>query len=891
MLKQANKSTILRLLYIIIVHLCCSTQVLSQTLLNGEGLKRNVAVSDSVVSTPQVVQTDTLIQTFVDTANIVFDDGDIDGPITYKADDSIVYDMKNQKLYLYGNSYMKYTTIEIESDEIEYNWVTGTLTARGKIDSLGQISERALFTESSGTYEADSMQYNFKTKKGRTYDVITEQEGAYIHSEIVQKNQYDEWYGYKTKYTTCTDKDHPHFYLGANKSKVIPDKVMVTGPVNLVVEDIPTPLYLPFGIFPTKAGRRSGIVMPTYGEQPSLGFFLKDGGYFWAVNDHLSLTFLGEVYTRGRFGFSVNANYRKIYKYNGSLLLKYFRTPPTDKFLSNDGLNNDFSIEWSHSMDSKARPNNTFSANVSGRSSSYNSNSQQTTEQLLEVQVTSNINYTRRLSKINSSFQISAKHNQNFRNNTINITLPELSFNASRFTPFQKKIKTEKKAFYEKIGFQYSARAKSAISTIDSLLFKPESLDEIQYGMIQSATVDVPFNLFKFFVVKPAFQYNERWYFKQEDIVWRGDSIQVGEDLEYRATESFYQNGFFGVRDFNFSTSISTTITGIYNFKAKKLKAIRHVIKPTVDYTFRPDFSAEKWNYYDSYINGETLQQVDYSKYAFLNQLYGTPGQGLQNLFTVNIRNNFEMKIFNKKDTVESIKKVPLIEQFNVATGYDFTADSLKIRPLVLSAQSSIFKGLISWNTGATLDPYAINDARRKIDETYFSTNKRLLRFDNAYASVQLNLNGKSKTKTAAIPQYGTINEREYIMNNPEMFYDFNIPWSLSIGYRLNITKGVAGNIDSTLLTANTLTIGGHINITPKWQVNVTSGYDLRNKEMTLTNVRVERDLHCWVLAFNWTAFPLNRQTYSIDLHVKSPILQELKLSRKQPPGTTTSVF
>lgn len=896
MLKQGYKSTILRLLYIIIVYSCCYTQVLGQNFLKGEANKTKVESIDStaidfIINTASDSISNLLLETSVDTVNIVFADGDIDGPITYSADDSIVYDMKNQKLYLFGNSYMKYTTIEIESEEIEYDWITGTLTSRGKVDSTGNILARAKFTEASGTYEADSMQYNFKTKKGRTFDVITEQAGAYIHSEIVQKNQYDEWYGYKTKYTTCTNKDHPHFYLGANKSKVIPDKVMVTGPVNLVIQDIPTPLYLPFGIFPTKTGRKSGIVMPTYGEQPSLGFFLKDGGYFWAVNEHLSLTFLGEVYTRGRFGFSVNANYRKIYKYNGSILLKYFRTPPADKFLSSAGLNNDFSLDWSHSMDSKAKPNNTFSANVSGRSSNYNSNSLQTTEQLLEVQVTSNINYTRRLSKINSSFQISAKHNQNFRNNTINITLPELSFNASRFTPFQKKIKTEKKAFYEQIGFQYSARAKSAISTIDSILFKPESLAEIQYGMIQSATVDVPFNLFKFFVVKPSFQYNERWYFKQEELIWRGDSIQVGEDKIPRTTESVYKNGFFGVRDFNFSTAISTTATGIYNFKTKHVKAIRHVIKPTVNYTFRPDFSTEKWNYYDSYINGETLKEVEYNKYAFLNQLYGTPGQGVQNLFTLNIRNNFEMKVVDKKDSLQGLKKVPLLDQFNFATGYDFTADSLKIKPLVISAQSSILKNLISWNVGATFDPYALNDSRTKVADTYFSQNKRLLRFDNAFASVQLNLNGKTKSKAPTIPLYGTINEREYIMNNPEMFYDFNIPWSLSIGYRLNVSKGVAGNIDSTLLTANALTISGHINITPKWQLNVSSGYDLRNKEMTLTNVRVERDLHCWVLAFNWTAFPLNRQTYSIDLHVKSAILQELKLSRKQPPGTTTSIF
>lgn len=871
LLKQSNKSTVLRLLYLFIVHFLVYTQVFCQ--------------NEAIDSLSTVGNDSLVLQTTVDTVNIVYDDGDIDGPINYHAADSIVYDLKNQKLYLFGSAYMKYTDIELNSHEIDYDWTTGTLTSRGKVGENGELESGASFTEKSGAYEADSMQYNFKTGKGRTFDVVTEQDGAYIHSEIVQKNEFDEWYGYKTKYTTCTDKEHPHFYLGAKKSKVIPDKVMVTGPVNLVVEDVHTPLYLPFGIFPTKTGRRSGIIMPQYGEQPSLGFFLKDGGYFWAVNDHLSLTFLGEVYTRGRFGLSVNANYRKIYKYNGGLTLSYFRTPPNDKFLSNDGLNNDFSIDWSHTMDSKARPNNTFSANVNGRTSSFNSNSLETSEQLLEVQVNSNINYTRRLSKINSSFQISARHNQNFANNSISITLPELSFNASRFTPFQRKIQTEKKAFYEKIGFVYTAKTKAAITTVDSLLLTKESLDDIQFGVSQTATMDMPFNLFKYFVFRPSFTYNERWYIKEDlKFIDPNDTLQT--------VQTSFNNGFFGVRDFSVNAALSTTVTGIYHFKTKNVKAIRHIIKPTLNYSFVPDFTTDRWGYYDNYINPETGAEVEYNKFQSASRIYGgAPGGGMQNRFTLNIRNNFEMKVVNKKDSLGGLKKIPLLEQFNVSTGYDFTADSLKLSPLDFSAQSSLFNNLISWNVGATFNAYALNENRAPINKTYFSTNNRLLRFDRANASIQLNLKGKAKNNAEDISQFGTIEERQFIANNPDMFYDFNVPWSLSVGYRMNITKGVAGNLDSTVVTANTITFGGHINVTPKWQINLSSGFDIRNQEITLTNVRVERDLHCWVLAFNWTAFPLNRQTYAIDLHVKSPILQELKLSRKQPPGTVSSVF
>ena len=890
--KQVIKSTSIRLLYIFIVHFFLYSQVFGQTIPIDTSVNQSLTSNDSIQETKKdSTYTST---TSYDTVNIVYDDGDIEEPITYSATDSIVYDMKNQKLLLFGSSKMKYTTIDIQSEQIEYDWVSSTLTARGKVDSTGLLTENAKFTESSGEYLADSMQYNFKTKKGRTYDVVTEQDGAYIHSEIVQKNQYEEWYGYKTKYTTCTNPEHPHFYLGANKSKVIPGKVMVTGPVNLVVADINTPLYLPFGIFPTKAGRRSGIVMPEYGEQPSLGFFLKNGGYYWAVNDNLSLTFLGDIYTRGRFGLSVDADYRKIYKYQGSLFFKYFRTPPEDRFLSNTGTSNDYRIEWSHTMDSKARPNNSFSASVTGASSNYNGNSLQTTEQLLEVQLTSNVTYTRRFSKINSNFQISARHNQNLQTRKIDLTLPELSFNASRFTPFQKKIQTEKKMFYEKIGITYTSRAKAAISTYDSLFLRQENLDDIQYGMMQTARVDMPFNLAKFFTVNPSFNYNERWYFKQEDRTFFGDSLDIDDDgdLDYYEYTNQVNNGFFGLRDFNFSTDIATTVTGIYNFKTKNVKAIRHIIKPTINYTLSPDFGAPRWNYVDTYYNSDTQEDIEYNRYStYNNLLYGTPSGGLQNLITFNLRNNFEMKVVDRKDSLQNLKKVSLLEQLNLSTGYNFTADSLKIQPFIISAQSSLFSNLISWNIGATLDPYAINESRQKINQTQFQVNKRLLRFDRANVALQFNLNPKAKNKMIDQTQYGTLNEREYIANNPQMFYDFDIPWSLSVGYRLNITKGVSGNIDSTAVTANSLTLSGHINITPKWQINLSTGYDLRDKDLTLTNLRVERDLHCWVLAFNWTAYPLNRQTYSIDLHVKSPILQELKLSRKQPVGTTSSVF
>ncbi|MCB9226306.1 MAG: hypothetical protein H6578_03940 [Chitinophagales bacterium] len=884
------KSTSFIILYTFLVQLLSAGQVFCQNI-----------PSDTTVNTSLTTATDTLNQTLAlkdsslitqtDTANIVYDDGDIDGPITYKATDSIVYDLANKKMYLYNGAYMKYTDLELESDEIEFDWTTYTLTSRGKRDSTGAIIEDAKFTENSGTYSADSMQYNFKTKKGRTFAVVTEQDGAFIHSEIVQKNEYNEWYGYKTKFTTCTNIDHPHFYFQARKSKVIPDKVMVTGPVDLVVEGINTPLALPFGIFPTKKGRRSGILMPQYGEQPNYGFFLQNGGYYWAVNDKLALTFLGSVFTRGRFGVSVGADYKKLYKRSGNFQVSYDRLPPDDKFVPNSTATNQYEIIWNHTMDNKARPNLSFQASVNASSNGFNKSRLDNNDKVLTAQTNSNITLRRTFRNKPYNFSIYAGHTQNFSNRNISFTMPSVTFNVTPFNPFERKIQTTKKRFYEKIRFSYSINAKAAVSTTDSTLFKAETLDKIRYGIMQKASVNIPFNIAKFFTFNPYFNYNEKWFFKREDRYFYGDSIMENGRMVYKDYLSNDETGFFAVRNFDLGVDLSTTLTGIYNFKkAKNFKAIRHIMKPRLTYKFNPDFSDERWKFYSSYYNADQNKTYEYDRFSTLNSILsfgGAPNQ-MNNIVGIEIGNNFEAKFRNKKDSTQLYKKVPLIDQLTFATGYNFTADSLKIQPFTIRASSNILNGLISWNINSTFSPYALHDSlNREINKSYFSTNKRLLRFDRANIALNFNLRGKSKQEKDYKPQQGTVSEQEYVFNNPQLFYDFNIPWSLSIGYNIGLQKGMLGNPDTTNITTNSITLSGHINITPKWQVNLRTGFDVIRKDLTITTVRVERDLHCWLLAFDWTAYPLNRQTYAIELRVKSPLLQELKLTRKKPLGST----
>lgn len=902
---QANIHTFKKIVYTFVLHFAIVGQILCQNV-DSSNLQLNVidsliANQEKLESFTQPLLNDTSLQDSIlkkpsapkadyDTVEIIFGDDDIDAPITYTALDSIVYDVKNEKVYLHQEADMKYEDVYIQSDLIRFDWTTSVLLAEGVEDSLGNLVGTPIFKDKDQEYLANKMEYNFSNRKGKIYDVFTEEGGAFLHTKVVKRNEFEEWFGQKTWFTTCENKDHPHFYIEANRSKVIPGKLIVTGPANLKVQGVNTPLVLPFALFPSNKERRSGIIFPEYGENAGLGIFFRNLGYYWAVSDKLSLAFTSDIYTRGTFRVGVDGNYVKRYKYNGNFSLSYTRTPPTEKFVSKAGLSNDFRVEWSHTMDAKANPNNSFSASVTGGSRSFNQNTLVTNEQSLEAQLSSNITYGRRFQGKPYSFSMNARHNQDMTTGQVQLTLPEAIFNVTRLQPFQRKVRSEKKKFYESIGIQYNTRAKAFIEGADSTFFSSETLNNIQTGIQHTATIDAPFNLFKHFSIKPAFNYTERWYFKEETQSFDPDTTftMVSDSFErdIKNIREDYETGFFDLRNFSVNTDISTTITGIFNFKGDKIKAIRHVIKPNLRHTFTPDFGNERWGVYDTYYDEAQDRLIQYNQFQFLNGLYGTPGQGMQNALNFSVTNNFEMKKLNKKDSVKSYKNVPIIDNLTMNMGYNFAADSLKIQDLNIRAFSSLFNNVVTWNYSANFSAYTVDSTNRRINTTAWEAERRLMRLRNMSLAVNINLNPKAKPQMRN-PTAGTIQERDYVLNNPEMFYDFNIPWSLRIGYNAGITKGTQQNPDSLLFSLNSLTVVGHINITPKWQINITSGYNVRDKDLTLTNVRVERDLHCWVLAFQWTAYPIEVQTFAIDLHVKSPLLQELKLSRKQPPNRT----
>lgn len=840
-------------------------------------------VQDSVLKTDSAftVVADTV--SLNDTADLA-NQSEIQDIITYKAADSIVYDMNTKKMYLYNGSDVQYQKIKLNADLVDFDWNTYTLTSQGVLDSAGNLKGTPVFEDDGKQYKAKKMKYNFKTKKGIVFEVVTKEGDAYVHSETVKKNEYDEWFGLASKYTTC-DLDHPHFYFKAKKVKIVPNKVMVSGPANLWVGDVPTPLVLPFGLFPVKQGKRSGIVLPEYGQDAVLGFFLRNGGYYWAVNDYLGLKFLAQVSTNGTFGAGLNAQYALRYRFNGNIAFNYLRSRPYDPDLPDAKASNSYSFSWTHNQDPRSIPNSSFGASVQMQSADYYNASRVTDTRLLNTSFNSSVNYSRVFPGTPLSLSVNLRHSQNLLNRTINFGLPTIRLSMSRIAPFKPKIKTEKLRWYESIGFAYSLEFQNNISTYDSLLFNVSTVDKFRFGINQNLTIDAPLKVLKYLNITPAFQYQERTYFKGIDKYWNPDTTYVFDDkgnvdtLNGRiVTDTVWR--FNSTRNFSASVSFSTKLTGIFQFKGKYLKAIKHVFTPQVSFNYSPDFGSDRFKYY-KYVQGNA--NGDLTKYSMFepDAVYGIPGSGQVAQLSWSLNNNFEAKVFSKKDTATHTQKLGLLDQVNLSGGYNFIADSMRLQPFNLTVVAARIFNLINLNFNAVFDPYAVDSNNRKINTYEYNKSKQLLRFSTANVNASMSLHGKQKTTQpdqTSPPNF----MGDYVSYSPDQIYNFDIPWNLSLGYNFNITKGTFENPD-TIVTVQSIRASADVNITPHWKIAVSTGFDVSRKQMSLTNVTVIRDLHCWELSFNWTpALPtFDRQQFTIILQPKSSTLKDLKLQKK----------
>lgn len=817
-----------------------------------------------------------------DTVNID-NSGEIQDEITYKAADSIVYDMTTKKMYLYNGSDVKYQKIKLKANLVDFDWTTMTLTSQGTIDSAGELQGTPVFEDDGKEYKAKKMKYNFKTKKGIVFEVLTKEGDAYIHSEVVKKNEYDEWFGLGSKYTTC-DLDHPHFYFKSKKVKIVPNKVMVTGPANLWVGDVPTPLYLPFGIFPVKQGKRSGLVLPEYGQDGIQGFFLRNGGYYWAVNDYLGLKFLGQVGTNGTVGAGINAQYAWRYKFTGSLSFSYLRSRPQDPDLPGAKSSNSYSLSWTHTQDPRSLPNSSFGASVQIQSADFYSASRVTDTRLLNTSFNSSVNYGHTFTGSPFSLAIGLRHQQNLLNRTIGFSLPTIHVGMSRVAPFKSKVQSGALKWYENIGITYAFDFQNTINTYDSILFNRSTLDKFRFGISQTLSIDAPFKIAKYLNVTPSFNYQERTYFKGIDKFWDPDTVyavrgdgrvdtiagQIKSDTVWR---------FNSARNFSANLSIGTKVVGIFKFKNKYIKAMRHIFTPSATFSYSPDFGSSFWKY-NRYVQSDAGGRI--TKYSVFepDAVYGVPGSGQVGQLSWSLVNSFELKTFSKKDTVTHEQKVGLFDQIGISGGYNFIADSLRLQPFNLVIGAARIFNLINLNFSASFDPYAVDSLNRKINTYEFTKSRRLVRFSTANISASMSLH--SKPKPAANNDVAPNYMGDYVSYNPNQIYNFDIPWNLSLGYNFNIYKGTTFNPD-TLITVQSIHATADFNLTPHWKVAISTGFDVSRKQITLTNVSVIRDLHCWELAFTWTpplpTFP--NQQFTIILHPKSNTLKDLKLQKK----------
>lgn len=779
--------------------------------------------------------------------------GAIDKQVVYSARDSMRFDLAAKRIYLYGAADVKYNDIQLKADFITINWETNLIHARGTTDSSGKLIGRPVFSQGSQEFESLEMDYNFKTRKGKIKEIYTKQGEGYLHGEQVRKGAQEDFYVRNGKYTTCDLPDHPHFYIHAGKIKVIPNDKIVTGPANLVIEDIPTPLAVPFGLFPNSTTRKSGIVFPTYGESPALGFYLKDGGYYFGINDYFDAILQGSIYSRGSWGLSAGSNYNVRYKYNGRFSLGYSKIIQGDPDLLGSRVNKDFFIRWNHSQDPKANPNARFAASVQAGSSNYNYLNSLNPSTIVTNTFQSSISYSRTFGNSPWSMVLSAGHSQNTATKVISVSAPEVQVNRNRSFPFKRKEGVGKERWYERIGYTYTLQSRNTISMADSLYGRPGWEKKFRNGVQHLLPISTSFQLFRFVTVSPSINTSWKWYF---------DSIRKRMDENQKLITDTLP-GFNSSLEYNANVSASTRI---FSFLKIGKSTIRNVMNPQVSFRYQPDFSTLEYGYFGP---GGTL--AAYSPYQ--ESIYGQPSVGRQGTLGFSINNNLEGKFKSRRDS-SGMKKVVILEAFNISSGYNLAADSLNWQQLSLAGRTKLFKKL-DFVYSSSYDFYALDPVSKvRVNRLEINQNARLMRMVNtrfAFTTVLASSARKEKKSTKGTPEQ--VNE---INANPEAYVDFSIPWELSASYNLSLT-----NTGKEIAQSQVLNLTGRINLTSKWRFEFSSGYDFRLKDFAFSTVDIYRDLHCWEMHFNWIPFGF-RKSFNFTINVKSSVLQDLKLNRRR---------
>lgn len=795
----------------------------------------------------------------------------IEVPIFSNGEDSMIYSLDGKKVFLYKNATVKYKDLELRAQFIEFDMEKKEVFAKGLPDSTGKVVGKPIFKEGSQSYEMDNIFYNFDTKRAKITGVVSEQAGGYMHSRVVKKMENNVANIADGKFTTC-DQDHPHYYIAITKGKVIPNDKIISGPAYLVIEDVPFPLILPFGFFPNTKSRASGVIIPEYGEEANRGVFLRGGGFYFGISDYIDLKLTTEIYSFGSWGVHTQSTYRKRYKYTGNLGFDFSKVKMEMDTTSS------YWIRWTHTQDSKASPNSTFSASVNFGSSNHNKYNAQSINNFLENQINSSISYSKTFVGTPFNFNTSFTHSQNNRTKQVNLTFPRVSFSMSRIYPFKRKTNIGAPAWYEKIGFSLSSSLDNSVSVLENNLFKRSVVDSMRNGMKHDIPLSTSFNLLKYITVSPSVSYSENWYMKTIEKHWNNVTNKVELDTI---------SGFKRAWQYSSSVSMSTKIYGMFNFGTNKaIQAIRHVITPSISISYRPDFSESKYGYY-KYVKSNA--KGDLAKYSIFEQsLYGGPGSGKSGSIGFNLGNNLEMKVRSSKDTVNNFKKIKIFESLNFGTSYNLLADSMNISDITISGYTRLFDK-VNINFSGLLSPYAIDSKGYKINKFEYQSTGKFSRFVNGNIGVDFSLNSSRKVDQAVAQNrarelddraIGSADESNFGQalntNYGNMQYvDFDIPWNLRINYNFSYSKpGYEKSISQTL------SFSGDISLTKKWKIGFTSGYDFKSQKLTTTSLNIFRDLHCWEMRM--AIIPIgNYKSYSFQINVKSGMLQDLKWTKR----------
>ncbi len=823
----------------------------------------------------------------------------LEAEVKYTADDSFRIKISEQKIYLYKNAKVEYQNINLESHYVEFDMNDNTVMAAGLKDTAGVLQGKPLFSQGEETFNSDTLMYNFKSRKGIIKYVKTKQGEGMLHSKQTKRLSDGEIHVKTGKYTVC-DADHPHFYIALTKAIAIPKDKIISGPAYLVIEDIPLPLALPFGFFPNTSGRASGLIIPKWGNEKTRGYYLKDGGWYFVLNDYIDITLLATGYTRGSWGANITTGYRKRYKFNGNFYAQYYRNTISDGNAEEQAGSKDYKIRWSHSQDAKANPSQSFSANVDFSTNSYEKNHSTTISDYTTNTKTSSISYRKSWPGRPFNFTASMNHSQNSQTGKVDLRLPTMTFSVNRLYPFRSKRSSGSMKWFQNIQISYSSKLDNYISTSDTMLFTKETLHNMKNGFSHSIPVSLTnIKLLKIINITPGLSYDGVLYTSHIRKSIPDDSSYY---FNFRPSQLVIDTipGLAYAHALKPSIGISANPKIFARFTSKKkdsyFVALRHVISPTASFGFVPDISRiMPNNYYRTLVYPRTITQPtreeEYS--VFQNGMYPTPAlPGRSGSLSLGLSNNIEMKVRPKNDTTGKDKKVSILDNLNFSASYNPFLKEFKWSTIGMSGSTQIFNKKMNINFGGTFDPYALDADGKRIDKSLLAAEGKLVRMTRAYITTGFSLKSKAKGGSSpgrpeeSLDDISTDRspletmEESPLAESAGYYYgdyvDFNVPWSLRVDYSWSYARTGRTN-DFT----HTVRLSGDISLTPKWKIGGNTGYDLVTRKMSVTNLNIHRDLHCWEMRFTVVPFG-QRKSYSFTINAKTSILRDLKYDKRK---------